>query len=466
MPALHPTLRRSIGLAIAALSVFAGLTGLFAPLGLDAPEQVALAILILAAALWISEAVPLFVTSLAILLLALVWLVPVLADADMPANNADYTAPFFSDVILLFLGGFTLSAALRKHRFDEQLAKAVLRATGGELPKLIAGVMGVTAVLSMWISNTATAAMMLALCLPLVRHLPDHHTGRRSLILAIPLAANIGGIGTPIGTPPNAIAIRYLQERGESIDFFTWMLASMPAVLAMLVLAWIGLFLAAGKQRGHVLEISPEEAAPSASPFAERAWRPILVIVVTACTVLGWVTDGLHPFTPGTVALLPVVVFFGAGALDTGDLRAMAWDVLLLMGGGLCLGEIMQRSGLAATMLDALPLDNAPTIAVLAAIAVTACLMSTFMSNTASATLLLPLVMGLSALDPSPLALSVAIACSLAMALPISTPPNAIAFSSGEIRAKDLLLFGGAASIIGLALLITLGPWWWSVIGL
>lgn len=459
---MKPNLRRIIGLILSAGALLAGVTGAFAGLGLDRPEQVALSILLMAAALWIAEAVPLFVTSLTVLALALVWLVPALETAGEASSPTHYTAPFFSDVILLFLGGFTLSAALRKHRFDEQLAKGVLRMTGGELPKLIAGVIGVTALLSMWLSNTATAAMMLAICLPLVRHLPDHHAGRRSLILAIPLAANIGGIGTPIGTPPNAIAIRYLQERGESVDFLTWMLVSMPAVLGMLALAWLGLVLAAGPQRRHVLRIATEENTAKPS----RDWRRVLIILVAASTVLGWVTGGMHGLSAGTVALLPVVVFFGTGLLDSGDLRGLAWDVLLLMGGGLCLGEIMQRSGLAETIVGSLPLDNAPAIAVLAVVCITACLMSTVMSNTATATLLLPLVMGLSVLDPSPLGVGVAIACSLAMALPISTPPNAIAFSSGEIRSKDLLMFGGAASVVGLALLITLGPWWWGVIGL
>ncbi len=455
-------LRRSIGLIIAVCGLIAGFFGLFGVLGLDHPEQVALSILIVAATLWISEAVPLFVTSLTVLALALVWLVPSIEAAGDSASIDHYTAPFFSDVILLFLGGFTLSAALRKHRFDEQLAKGVLRMTGGQLTKLIAGVMGVTALLSMWLSNTATAAMMLAICLPLVRHLPDHHAGRRSLILAIPLAANIGGIGTPIGTPPNAIAVRYLQERGESIDFLTWMLVSMPAVLGMLALAWLALVMSAGSQRRHVLEMAQEEKKQPRT----RDWRRALIIITALCTVIGWVTGGLHGLSAGTVALLPVIVYFGAGLLDSGDLRGMAWDVLLLMGGGLCLGEIMQRSGLAETIVGSLPLDNAPTIAVLAAVCITACLMSTVMSNTATATLLLPIVMGLSVIDPSPIGIGVAIACSLAMALPISTPPNAIAFSSGEIRSKDLLMFGGAASVVGLALLITLGPWWWGVVGL
>ena len=455
-------LRRIVGLALAGAALVGGLVGVFEPLGLSGAEQAALSIVLVAGVLWVTEAVPLFVTSLGVLGLALVWLVPTLERAGLAASASHYTGPFFSDVILLFLGGFTLSAAMRKHRFDERLARAVIRLTGGRLPGLIAGVMGVTALLSMWLSNTATAAMMLAICLPLLRHLPDGHRGRRSLILSIPIGANVGGIGTPIGTPPNAIAVRYLQQQGDPIDFLQWMLAGMPLVVLLLTLGWAVLTVTTGASRRDALDLGTDERGPRGA----LGWRAVLVLVVTGATVAGWVTAGWHGLSAGTVALLPIVVLFGSGVLDTGALRGMAWDVLLLMGGGLCLGEVLQRSGLAATIVDALPLEGASAFGVLAVVCVVACLMSTFMSNTASATLLLPLVMGLSVLDPSPLALGVAVACSLAMALPISTPPNAIAFSSGEIRSNDLLLFGGLMSLVGLAILALLGPWCWSVIGI
>ncbi len=451
--------RKSVGIGIAIAAIGAGLTGAFGSLGLQTPEQIALSILIVAAAMWITEAVPLFVTSLAVLALALVWLMPGLERAEIEAAASDFTSPFFSDVILLFLGGFTLSAALRKHRFDERLARGVIRATGGEMPKLIAGVMGITALLSMWLSNTATAAMMLAICLPLVQRLPEGHTGRLALILSIPLAANIGGLGTPIGTPPNAIAVRYLQQRGEPIDFGTWMMAGVPGVIVLLALAWCLLMYAGRKQRDtkFTLDDSP--------PPKAKGWKPTLVLVMTGVTIFGWITGGWHGLSAGTVSLAPIIVLFGVGVLDSSDLRSMSWDVLLLMGGGLCLGEVMERSGLAATIVEVLPLEGAPAGIVLAIVCITATLMSTVMSNTASATLLLPLVMGLGALDPSPLGLGVAMSCSLAMALPISTPPNAIAFSSGEIRSKHLIIYGGTIAVAGLTLLLLVGPWWWSVVG-
>ncbi|MHC5003411.1 MAG: SLC13 family permease, partial [Planctomycetota bacterium] len=369
-----------------------------------------------------------------------------------------FTAPFFSDVILLFLGGFVLSAALHKYGIDERLARWVLARAGASIPRLMAGIMGITAVLSMWLSNTATTAMMLTLCLPILRSLPANDRSRKGILLAVPFAANVGGIGTPIGTPPNAIAIQYWHEIGSAPSFLRWIVATIPIVAVLLVVTWAVLL---AMFRGQAKHVTIETAA-RASGLSRQAG---FIALVAAITVAGWLTGALHGLTSGTVALLPVLLLFGSRLLDVKDLRNLSWDVLLMMGGGLCLGKGIEASGLAEWMVARVPVDGMGPFVLGAIFAVTACFMSTVMSNTASANLLLPIVVGIGATSSGSLLVGVALACSMAMALPISTPPNAIAFSSGELTARDMLRPGLVITIAGLVVVLLIAPHWWRVVG-
>ncbi|MHC4422841.1 MAG: SLC13 family permease, partial [Planctomycetota bacterium] len=220
--------------AVVALLVLCRVLGVFGAWGMPGPSQVALVILLIAAVLWVSEVIPLFVTSFVILALSVTWLRGTMTAEAMEAEAAEFMAPFFSDIILLFLGGFVLSAALHKYELDERLARGVIKRCGRSVPKLIFAVMCVTAFLSMWLSNTAATAMMLALCLPILGALPAGDRYRTALLLAVPFAANVGGLGTPIGSPPNAIAIQYMDEMGIAPSFLTWMMMGLPLVLVML----------------------------------------------------------------------------------------------------------------------------------------------------------------------------------------------------------------------------------------
>jgi sodium-dependent dicarboxylate transporter 2/3/5 len=437
----------------------AGRLGLFTSWGMSPPAAVALVILLIAATLWISEAVPLFVTSFVVLAFCLIWLVDVLNANGIEASATQFTAPFFSNIILLFLGGFVISSALHKHHLDEQAGRWVIRRTGSSMPKLLAGLMAITALLSMFLSNTATTAMMIALCLPIIRQVPAGDGGRKAILLAIPFSANVGGLATPIGTPPNAIAIQYLTGLDQAPGFGTWMLMALPLVAVMLAIIWGTLLLA---YRGGARTIEPPPPpAPSGEPVADR----IVVIVVALITVGGWLTTQLHGQSLGTVALLPVVVYFGLRILDVSDFRALSWDVLILMGGGLCLGAAMSTSGLAEWIILQLPTEGLSLATLLLVFGCIACLMSSLMSNTATVNLVLPMVVGLQLEGLGSIVVSVAFCCSMAMALPISTPPNAIAFSSGELTVRDMLVVGLPFSIIGLVLIFTVGVWWWGVLG-
>ncbi len=436
-----------------------GIFGIFSAFGMEKPEQIAFVILLVGATLWISEAVPLFVTSLIILFLAKVWLLDVIRESGTKISDTVFLAPFFSNIILLFLGGFVLSSALHKYRIDEDIAHRIISKTGHSIPLLIAGIMAITAFLSMWLSNTATTAMMLALCVPIANKLPGDDKYRKAIVLAIPFAANVGGLGTPIGTPPNAIAIQYMQNAGIAPSFGMWMLLGIPAVIIMLVILWsILMFFYRGTAKS--IELKETSAESVYTPKAK------FVIGITLLTVTGWMTGPLHGHSSGTVALIPVLVLFGLGFLTVRDLRLLSWDVLLLMGGGLCLGKIIATAGLADWLIIRLPLQDASPYMLAVIFGIVACVMSSMMSNTATANLIMPIIIGLSVTNMSPILVGTAFSCSIAMALPVSTPPNALAFSTEQFNVKELLKPGLIGTLAGLILTFTAGWWWWKFVGL
>ncbi len=439
--------------------VLSGVLEVYSRWDMSSSAQAALVILLIAATLWISEAVPLFVTSFVVLALGLVWLLPRMRSEGITVSESDLLAPFFSDVILLFLGGFVLSTALQKYRLDEQMARSLLARTGSRVPVMLLGVMATTAMLSMWLSNTATAAMMLALCRPIALRLPAVDARRKAILLAVPFSANIGGLGTPIGSPPNAIAMQYMQQAGFAPSFGMWLLIGVPGVFVMVGIAWVVLLLFF---RGSQMTLKT-----NGKPAPIRWSRSrVLVVAVSAATIVGWVSTGMHGLSTGTVALFPIIAFFGMRILRVKDLQKIAWDVLFTMGGGLCLGTIISSSGLAVWMVQWLPVEESDCFELLMILGSAACLMSTVMSNTATANLLMPIILGLNVENLSPVLIGVAFACTLSMPLPTSTPPNAIVFSSGELQVKDIIVPGMIITAVGLVLALTTGHWWWDLVGL
>lgn len=420
---------------------------------------VSLGILLAAATLWITEAVPLFVTSFFVLFLSIIWLAPVIRGSGTEISDSVFLSQFFSDIILLFLGGFVLSAALHKLRLDEWLALKIISQTGNSIPRLMLGVMMITAFLSMWLSNTATAAMMLALVIPIAGRLPAGDAYRKALLLSVPFAANVGGLGTPIGSPPNAIAMQYMKQVDLNPGFGMWMLIGVPGVVVMLGLTWLLLL---------TLYKGSAESIPTQHQSVPMSRSPELYIVLgtTLVTVTGWMTSSIHGFTSGTVAILPILVFFSTGILAVNDLRSLSWDVLLLMGGGLCLGTAISQSGLASWLVAQLPVAGVPVFWLMVTFGCVACFMSSVMSNTATANLIMPIVLGLDVPSLSPLLIGTAFACSLAMPLPVSTPPNAMAFSSGQLTVADMMKPGIVLTIVGVVLAFTTGYWWWNFVGL
>ena len=444
----------------ASLSLIAGVAGWFAPTGMSNGSQVALAILLAAATLWITEAVPLFVTSFIILLLSTTWLVPTMQAEGWQGDSERFIGAFASEIILLFLGGFVLSAGLQKFRFDVQLTRWVIRRTGNRFAWFMLGLMLLTGACSMWLSNTATTALMLALLVPIIKQLGEADPGRQSLLLSVPFSANIGGIGSPIGSPPNAIAIQYLRQEGTPLPFDQWLLIGVPGSVLLTIVAW-----------WILLKVHPPQARQVSLGGAQAMiqWTPGAYVVAwgSMLTIVAWASGSWHGLPAATVAILPIVLFFGTRCLSLDDLRRLPWDVLLLMGGGLCLGVGISTSGLANWLAGQLPVDGISDYGIMILCAGVACLLSSLMSNTAAANLLMPIAIGLSDSGAArPLLLAIAFACSLAMPLPVSTPPNAMAFSQGGITVRDLLIPGILITTLGLFLTFTLGYWWWQATGI
>lgn len=417
-------------------------------------------IFVLAAVYWVTEAVPLYVTSLMVIGL----------EALLLANPGGWrglgfasgTGPDFRQILqtaadptlMLFFGGFVLARAATKEGLDRVLSGWLFRPFGSRPPWVLLGLILITAFLSMWMSNTATAVMMLALIAPLLSATPPGDPFRVAVLLAVAFGANIGGIGTPIASPPNAVAVGFLQQAGQPVTFLDWTRAALPPQILLLGLLWAMLWVAF---RPRTPGLRFAAAVHRLTP------RGRSVGAIFAATVALWLTDAWHGLPAGLVALLPVILCFGTGLLNTVDLRNLDWNVLILIAGGIALGAGLQWTGLDRVVVSWLPAEASTQVQLTVILGLTL-LLGTFMSNTATANLLLPIALSTGQVtDPStalPFVFAVALMSALTMALPISTPPNAVVCASGEVHTRHTLLVGGMMGVIGWLLLSFALPWW------
>ncbi|MBQ8900154.1 MAG: DASS family sodium-coupled anion symporter, partial [Akkermansia sp.] len=342
---------------------------------------------------------------------------------------------------------------------DINLARVLLKPFGTDPKYVLLGLMSVTAIFSMFMSNTATAAMMLALLTPVLALFKPEDRGRAAFALCIPIGANVGGIGTPIGTPPNAIALKYMQDLGLDVTFGKWMLFGIPFVIVMLLVAWF-LLIKMFPINQKSLDLSRElKGKFLTTPKA------IIVYITFIVTILMWVIPKeYHGLDSNSVAIIPIVVFSVTGVITKKDLRGMAWDVLWLVAGGFALGVALSETNLAKDMISAIPFGEWNSVALLVGASCICLFMATFMSHTATAALLVPILGGVAgammtagSMDtPGAVALlvTVAFASSLGMALPISTPPNAMAYATGHIEQKGMAVSGTILCLLGLAITI------------
>lgn len=368
-------------------------------------------------------------------------------------------ATFADPIIILFLGGFFLADAATKYRLDINLARVLLKPFGTNPKYVLLGLMSVTAVFSMFMSNTATAAMMLALLTPVLALFKPEDRGRAAFALCIPIGANVGGIGTPIGTPPNAIALKYMQDLGLDVTFGKWMMFGIPFVLIVLLVGWLVLL--------KMFPISQKSLDLSKELKGKFLTTPKAIIVYATfiVTILMWIIPKeYHGLDSNSVAIIPIAVFSITGVIMKKDLKAMSWDVLWLVAGGFALGVALSETNLAKDMINAIPFDTWNSIMLLVGASCICLFMATFMSHTATAALLVPILGGVAgammaagSMDtPGAVALlvTVAFASSLGMALPISTPPNAMAYATGHVEQKGMAISGTILCLLGLAITI------------
>lgn len=469
------------GILRLAIPILATLAILIAPVdafgieGLTIIEKRVIAVFAFATLMWILEGVPAWVTSTLVIVILLftcsdsaLWFFREGYDANALGQLISYKSLmncYADPIIMLFLGGFILAIAATKTGMDGALARIMLKPFGTRSSFVLLGFVVVTGVFSMFLSNTATAAMMLTFLAPVLKVLPSDGKGRVALALAIPVAANVGGLGTPIGTPPNAIALKYLNDPAGlnlNMGFGEWMMFMLPFTIVVLFLGWLLLLkLFPFKQKTIELKIEGE---------AKKDWRSIVVYITFAVTVLLWVTDKITGVNSNVVAMLPIAVFCAIGVIGRRDLEEINWSVLWMVAGGFALGVALNETGLAKHLISSIPFDTWPVMAVLIGGGVLCYAMSNFISNTASAALLVPILGTVGTAMGDQLApwggvatmlIGVAIGSSMAMILPISTPPNALAHATGFIRQQEMMKVGIGIGIIGLvlgyAMLILLG---------
>ncbi len=445
--ALLKPLLRSPSFWKTGLSLCLGL-GVYLLMPDSAPEAARRAgfIFVFAAAFWSMEIIPLYATSLVVVLLNVFLLARPGGVLDMDDSGyQEFLVPFASPVVMLFFGGFVLATVMHKYDLDRLVARQLIRLFGQNPFWVMTGMMLTTAFLSMWMSNTATAAMMIGLVRPLCTQLDEDDPFRVSLVLCIPFSANIGGMATPVGTPPNAIAMGILSQQDVHLKFLDWMQMAVPLAAVLLALtAFVLHVMFRPKHRTVSLELD------KGRPLDRKSKGVIAVVLVTIGL---WLTSGQHGIPEALIGLLAAGLYAATRLLDKDDFKNLDWDVLILMWGGLALGRGMELSGLSEWIV-ALPLFEFEGLLLVASATLGAIFMSTVMSNTATATLLIPIMIAIPAAHPLVLAITTALACSLAMALPVSTPPNAIAFASRMIRSRDMLRSGLAVSILSWLLLL------------
>ncbi|HHU08933.1 MAG TPA: DASS family sodium-coupled anion symporter [Intrasporangiaceae bacterium] len=459
-PRLRLTLIQRIGLTLAVL--VAPLPLILDVPGLEPVGQRMFAIFLLAIILWVTEAVPLVATAVLVIFLEVLLisdqaLLPV--PDDVP-TAASFYATLANPVVILFLGGFLIADAAAKYGLDKNLAAVLLRPFQANARITALGLMLITAVLSMFMSNTATTATMFAVLIPVLMALPDG-VGRTGFALSIPVAANIGGIATPVGSPPNAIALAALNERGETITFLGWMLLALPLMLILLAAAW---WLITWRFVPRDLSVDLDLDAS----FDTRP-RALMFYVVAGITVVLWLTEPIHGIPSTTVGFFPVVVLLLTQVMSGEDIKVLQWPVLWLVAGGIALGSGVGSSGLDQWLIGLVSWSALPQALILATLTGIALILGTVISNSATANLLIPIAMGLSltvGLDPKLVAVVLALVCGLGMALPISTPPNAIAYATGEVTTGQMAGVGVAIGLLGMLLLTAVMPAFWSAVGL
>ena len=411
-------------------------------------QNYVLFLLFFAICLWVTEAIPPF--SVSILIIGFLVLIMGKNDAEKAMM---YLQTWSDSVIWLFLGGFFLAEAMKKTSLDILLLKHVLPKFGQNPTHVLWGLMLITALISMLMSNTATTAMMIATVSPIFATLDKKSGFSRALLLGIPAAASIGGMGTIIGSAPNAIAVGALENIGYSVFFLEWMIVGTPIAFILLYIFWKVLIKRYRLREQKALQFDFLQHIPTAENREERTQR-IIVLFILAITLFCWLTSKWIGIPVAAASGIPIVGLTMLGVLDNDDVRQLPWDTLMLVAGGLALGLAIEEQNIASHFVEQLSHIHVGFVTLLCLFGFITVVFSNFMSNTAATTILIPMALSLlnvfgSNNNPIILPLVIGLSASCALFLPVSTPPNAIAFSTGLIQQAEFRLGGTVIGLLG-----------------
>ena len=446
MSSIERLLAHKAVMFLLSLVVAVGVTALARQPGAKDSQVYVLFILIFAVGLWLTEAIPAFAVSL----LTMAFLVLFLGNEHLnsqPENIDKYVNTFSSSVIWLLLGGFFLAAAMTKTRLDTVLFRFAVKISGRRPRNLLTGLMFTTALASMLMSNSATTAMVIAAVTPLVVSLGERSGFAKALLLGIPTAAATGGMGTIIGSPPNAIAVGALEHFGITVTFFGWMKYGVPlALLLTAISCWVLIRLFVQDDLNVPVALF-EERQPDSTPEALRDRRVVVAVIVA--TVGLWLTTSLHGVSVGTICAIPLVILTLTGVLEGEDVRRLPWDTLLLVAGGLSLGLALEETNLLAVFTRGLMAAETGPLLLMFSLAFVTMLASNIMSNSAASAVMVPIGIAILTGFETEGALIIAFSASSAMFLPVSTPPNAIVYATGLVEQASFRVIGTLNGLLG-----------------
>lgn len=418
---------------------------------LDQAQVYVLFLLFFSIGLWVTEAVPPFAVGLLIFGFLVFALGGYYAEID-PENASKYVAKYVqtwsNSVIWLMLGGFVMAEAMQKVGLDKTLFKMTISKFGSKPRNVLLGIMLVTAIFSMIMSNTATTAMMIAAVIPFINTLDKNSPFAKALLIGIPAAASLGGMGTIIGSPPNAIAVDAMSNHGVQFGFLEWMMIGFPVAVIMVLLFWVFL-ISRFVPKVSTIDLDFLDELDTNNNSRIFIIKRKIVLGVLLLTLVLWLTGNVHGIPASAVSLLPIMLLTLLGIVSGNDVRKLPWDTLMLVAGGLSLGLAIQETGLAEHYVKLLSNYDLNLYALMAVFSLLTVILSNFMSNTATTTILIPIAIILVSSNQVILPLVIGLSASAALFLPISTPPNAIAFSTGKLDQKDFRAGGLFAGIFG-----------------
>jgi len=420
------------------------LTWLLKEPGFTASQLYVLFLLFFSIGLWLTEAIPAF----AVALFLMAFLVFALGSPyfnPVPEKIDRYVNTFSGRVIWLLLGGFFLAAAMTKTKLDVQLLKLTLKVSGTKPRNIVIAFMFTAMVFSMVMSATATTAMMVAALMPL---LATSKSGlSKALLLGISISATIGGMGTIIGTSPNAIAVGLLGDNGIRVDFLSWMVYGVPLAVALTAVSCVVLLWIFVKDQSPVnLQVLENKKSQTQNGSAIQR---LIVLIVIIVTILLWLTTPLHGISVAAIAAIPIVVLTLTGIITADDLKSLSWDTLFLVAGGLSLGEALESTGILEHYAGQIGSMKMGSTALMFVLVYAAMLFANIMSNAGTCTVLIPLGFVLLPGMEKQVALAIAFASSTAIFLPVAAPSNSIVYSTGLLEQKDFRIGGIIVGILG-----------------